>query len=157
MGDVSAEQQEDYEVWIWISRTRDAMWKVREKGLESYGISVRQSGILLYVHSLYDRATPAEISRRFNLEPHSVSEHLKRMETAGLVKKVRDLGRKNMVRIKLTKKGLEAYRKSIRREHMYEIISSLSGEERRLLKSCLKKLREKALTTLGGKGDSSLL
>ena len=67
------------------------------------------------------------------------------MEKQGLVKKVKDLDRKNLVRITLTEEGHQAYRESIKRESIHRIMSSLSEEERQQLKSSLLKLRDTAL------------
>ena len=49
------------------------------------------------------RVTPAEISRRLLRESHSISQILNRMENKGLVRWVKDLERKNLVRLILLK------------------------------------------------------
>jgi DNA-binding MarR family transcriptional regulator len=67
------------------------------------------------------------------------------MEKQGLVRRVKDLSRKNMVRVELTEKGHEACNRSAKRESMYKILSSLSDEERQQLCLYLRKLRDKAL------------
>ena len=67
------------------------------------------------------------------------------MEKDGLVERVKDLDRKNLVRISITEKGHQAYRESTRREPIHRILLSLSEDERRQLKSLLLKLRDTAL------------
>jgi len=71
---------------------------------------------LFVVQSTRERATPSEISRWLLREPHSTSGLITRMEKDGLVTKVDDLERKNMLRVAMTEKGREAYEKSTDRE-----------------------------------------
>jgi DNA-binding MarR family transcriptional regulator len=71
------------------------------------------------------------------------------MEKQGLVRKVNDLDKKNMVRVYLTDEGQQVYRKAAKRESIREIMSCLSDEECRQLISSLRKLRNKALKKLG--------
>ena len=66
------------------------------------------------------------------------------MEKQGLVRKVKDLDRKNLVRVVLTEKGREAYYHSTKRESIHQIMSFLSEEERQQLRHCLQTLRDKA-------------
>jgi len=103
---------------------------------------------MLVIQTFGGKATVGEIARWTLREPHSVSELLSRMEKEGLVRKVKELGKKSGVRVVLTEKGREAYYKSTARESIYETMSSLSEEERQQLRSCLRKLRYKALTQL---------
>jgi len=140
---------EDFNLWVLLLQARDTIFNARQKELHPYNISASQAAVLFSIQSIGDKATPAEISRWVFREPHSICEMLSRMEEKGLVRKVKDLGRKNLVRIMLTKKGHEVYRKSTRREFICKIMSSLSEKERQQLRSCLQTLRNKALKELG--------
>jgi len=135
----------NYELWVLLAQTREAMQKARQKELAPYNLSPRQCAVLFYLQATDGKATPAEISRGLFRESHTISEILGRMEKQGLVRKVKDLRRKNMVRVELTEKGHEACNRSARRESMYKILSSLSDEERQQLGIYLRKLRNKAL------------
>ena len=116
--------------------------------MHQYNISASRGAVLFAIQAIGEEATPAEIARWLFREPHSISELLSRMERDGLVRRVKDLCRKNLVRIVLTEKGREVYHKSTKRELVCEIMSSLSEEERQQLRSCLQKLRDKALKEL---------
>lgn len=141
---------QDYNLWILLSQTRHVIARARKKELRKYNISAIQAGALFVIHALGDKAIPAEISRWLFREPHSVSELLNRMEKQGLVKKVRDLERKNQVRVVLTEKGRETYsHQSTNPEPIGRIMSSLSDEERRQLRSYLLKLRDSTMKELG--------
>ena len=117
--------------------------------MSQYGISSMEAALLFLIKAIGDKATPAEITRWFIRESHTVSETLSRMESKGLVRKVKDLERKNLVRVILTEKGEQAYNQADKRESIHQIMASLSKEQRQQLKSCLEILREEALKELG--------
>jgi len=146
-------KDEDYAVWILLGQTREAIYKARQRELKQYNITPRQAAILFSIETLNNNATPAEISRRLLREPHTVSELLSRMERRGLVRRVKDLDRKNMVRIVLTEKGREAYSQSTKRDSIHRIMSSLSKRGRQEFTSYLKTLRDTALQERGMDGE----
>ena len=139
---------QDFNLWVLLTRAREAMGKARKKELFPYGVSHREAAVLYVVQSIGGKATPAEIARWQAREPHLVSALLSKMVNKGLVRKVKDLSKKNRVRVELTDKGLEVYYKSLKRESVHKIMSVLSEEERRQLTSCLEKIRNKALEQL---------
>ena len=139
---------EDAALWMWLSRTRDAIIRTRERELRQYNISCIQSTVMQIIQALGDKATPAEISRWAFRESQSVSELLNRMEKEGLVEKIKDLDRKNMVRVVLTERGLEAYRQVQKYEMVHKVMSSLSATERKQLRNTLKKVWNRALEEL---------
>lgn len=135
----------NYKLWVLLAQTREAMLKSRQKELGRYNISPRQNAVLLFLQVAGDKATPAEISRGLFRESHTISEILSRMEKQGLLKRVKDLSRKNLVRVELTEQGREACNRSARRESIHKILSVLSSEERQQLELYLRRLRDKAL------------
>jgi len=66
-----------------------------------------------------------------------------------LLRKAKDLKRKNLIRVSLTEKGQQAYYQSTKLETIHGIMSSLSEEECQRLSPCLEILRDKALKQLG--------
>ncbi len=136
-------------LWMMLHQARDAIFKLREKELKKFGISIPKAEILFTIEAIGYQATPTKISRRLLREFHSVSSILSRMEKQGLVKKVNDLDRKNMVRVCLTDKGQQVYHEAVRRETIVKILSCLSETEGQQLASSLEKLRDEALKELG--------
>ena len=95
------------------------------------------------------KVTPGVIAKNVLREPHAVSKILTRMEKDGLVKKINGVGRKkNEVLVSLTEKGRTAYKHSIKRDSIHDIMSCLSEKECIQLCSLLDKLRDKALQEL---------
>ena len=144
-------------LWIMLHQTRDAIFKLRERELKKIGISTPKAEILFTIEAIGYRATPSEISRHLLREFHSVSSILSRMEKQGLVKKVNDLDRKNLVRVCLTDKGRQVYHEAVKRKTILEILSCLSETEGQQLESSLKKLRDEALKELGIEDRTNLL
>ena len=149
MNDNLYDADKDYALWWLIIHMRRTMYKARTKELFRYGIRPAEAAVLFIVQTIGYRATPAEISRWLIREPHSISGLLVRMEKKGLLRGVKDLERKNLIRVELTEKGQEAYRQSAKRESIHRIMSSLSGEECRRLRKYLQKIRDKAIEELG--------
>jgi DNA-binding MarR family transcriptional regulator len=71
------------------------------------------------------------------------------MKETGLVNKVKDLEKKNLIRIELTSKGRKAYKQALTRESIHKVMSCLSEEERRQLDMLLEKLCRKTVEELG--------
>jgi len=139
----------DCKLWALLHQTCDAMVRARENELRQNGISSTQAAVLFVVKAVTVPATPAEISRWLFREPHTVSGLLNRMEKQGLVRKVKDLERKNMIRIVITEKGEQAYQWARGMKSTQKILSCLSPEEHDSLRTYLKALRNKALEEIG--------
>jgi len=75
-------------------------------------------------------------------EPHSVSGILMRMEKQGLLKRTKNMERKNLIRITLTAKGESALKQAMKKEGVKHVLSKLSEEQRRQLKQSLLALKE---------------
>jgi DNA-binding MarR family transcriptional regulator len=121
------------------------MVRARDDELRQIGLTSVQAAILYIVKVVKDPVTPATLSRWLFREAHTVSAILDRMEKQGLVKKVKDLPRKNIVRVTLTEKGEEAYKKSSETKSIRNIMSCLSPEELDTLRGYMERLRNKAI------------
>jgi DNA-binding MarR family transcriptional regulator len=135
-----------------LRRTDRVIHKARQRELDRYDISAEVAAVLFTVLRLGRSATPANIARQLFLERHSVSEQLIRMEKDALIQRVKDLERKNYVRVVLTEKGYDQYRKSARRRSTRSIMAVLTPAEQEQLWLLLSRVREKALKHLGVRG-----
>jgi len=134
----------DYNVWLLLRSATDAVAKARGKELEKLEISRVQSGVLFLIQTLGEEATPSKISRWMLRTRHSVSELINRMKKDGLLIKVKDLRKKNQVRVMLTEKGQQIYEETKKRESITRIMSALTDDERQQLKSYLETIWVKA-------------
>lgn len=144
-----SEVNRDYNLWTLLHQVSDIIFSAREAELQQYGIPGMQAEVLFAIKTIGKDATPAQISRMLFRRPHSVSGILSRMEKAGLIKKTKDLKRKNLVRVTLTTKGEQAYKQALKRKSVQRIISALSETEQEKLKSLLETLRSRGLKELG--------
>jgi DNA-binding MarR family transcriptional regulator len=139
----------DYNLWVLLHQVSDIIFNAREAELMQYGFPATQAEVLFVIKAIGDKATPAQISRMIFRRPHSVSGIIDRMVKAGLVKKTKDLHKKNLIRVTLTAKGEEAYRQALKTKSILRIMSALSVAERQKLKSLLETLWNKGLKELG--------
>ncbi len=144
----SSSTNQDYDLWILLMQVKNAIFKAREKELSRYGLRPGRAGVLHVVHTMGATATLTDLSHSLLRERHSISELVGRMEKEGLVRKVKDRDRKNRIKVGMTKKGQRAYQKSAERKAIHDIMPCLSEEEHQQLRSCLEKLRDRALEVL---------
>lgn len=140
--------EDDYELWVLLHQTRDAIFRARESELRKFGITAMQAAVLFIIKAIQGPATPAEIARWLFREHHTVSSLLIRMEKEGLVKKTKGRQRRNMIEVTLTKKGEATYIRSRELVSIHNIMSSLSLGERAGLKRHLEILRSRATREL---------
>jgi len=138
----------DYKLMWLLFRTRDAIWKAREREVKQVGLRGREHAVLLIVRILGRTATPSQIGRWLFREPHTALGLLRTMEKKGLVRLVEDLDRKNLIRVEATSKGQRVFKLSAKREAIHSIFSNLSEDEQQQLASCLEKLLNKAIIDL---------
>ena len=136
-------------LWQLLARTQHIISRVRHKELRECGVTMNEAVVLLTILRLKRPATPVAISEQLFWAPHTVSELLKVMEKKGTVRKVRDLERKNLVRVEITEKGLDAYLKSAQRKSTRRVMSVLTKEEQIQLWTLLAKVRDKGIEQLG--------
>ncbi len=142
-------EDEDQDLWLLLTHTRYAIFRAREKELMRYGASPEQVSLLFVVQALGNKATPAALSRHILRQPHTVSALVDRMARRGLVKKVKDLDRKNLVRVVMTDKGRQLYEVSTKRGPIHRIISSLEPDEKKEFRESLVKLLTRARKEIG--------
>jgi len=146
-------RNEVYEIWVLLHQTRDAIATARENELKETGISMIQAAVLFIVNAIPGPATPNEIARWIFRTPQTVHVVLKQMEKQGLVRRRKNLKRKNLVHISLTKKGEKALAESQEKLGVIgEILSCLPKEERSQFYTSLGKLRASAFTKIKTEG-----
>jgi len=136
---------ENEKAWVLLFRAFRALDRAREVELERFGLSAIEAAVLHALKTADEPVTPAKLSRWLYREAHTMSGLLNRMENKGLVKKSKDLEKKNLVRVTLTEKGEQAFQQQWDARIVPRITSSLSKKELDNLKECLNKLEGKAL------------
>lgn len=150
-------QRQNHKLWTALRNVGYLMDRVRTKELGKYGLSTSQAGMLHHIKALGEAATPAAIARIQHREATSVSSILIRMEKFGLVKRTRDMARKNQVRVYLTDKGKAALHDAARRESIDRIMSRLSAADRRHMIKATEELRRIVIEELADAHRNSYL
>ena len=138
-------QERDYKLWVLLEQVRTGIVVARDKELADFGISTIMGGVLAIVNAIGNEATPAQISRWIMRRAHSVSGLVERMAQKGLIRKSKDLHKKNLVRVTITDKGQKAFKQSLKRKSIHQIMSALSEKEKDDLFVLLDKLRSKSV------------
>mgnify|MGYP001102821487 CR=1 FL=1 len=136
---------ENEKAWVQLFRTFRALERAGEVELERFGLSVIEAAVLHALKTADEPVIPAKLSRWLYREPHTMSGLLNRMEKKGLVKRSKDMEKKNLVRVILTKKGDQAFQKQWEARIVPKITSFLSKKELDNLKKSLNKLESRAL------------
>lgn len=136
---------DDYNLIALINQTGHAFTLARTRELAKNGLSMMRAAVLLVLQVRDNNATPTEISQWLLREPHTISALLDRMERDGLIRRYRDLHKRNTVRVAMTEKGRNAYQESLERETFHSVMSVLTTEEREQLRNVMTKLWLRAL------------
>ena len=142
------------DLYLLFARSRYLTFRAREKELQRFGLTPEQAQVLFIIQNIKDKATPAEISRYILRQPHSVSAIVDRMVKKGLVTKVKDLERKNMVRVAVTAQGQKAFELSKKRTSMKNILSALTESQREDFRKYLDIVMTRARQELGMDRDN---
>ena len=140
---------EIWNLWTMLEQVHAGMTLARDRELEKDGLSTIKSAALFIIDSIGNEATPAEISRWILRRPHSVSGLLDRMERDGMIKKTKNLHKRNLVRVTITPKGRKAYQVSLKRKSIGQVVNIMTANERKDLYVALERLRNKALKVAG--------
>ena len=144
----SIKADKDYTLLTSLLQVGDIFVKIRERELLQQNLSATSAQILFLVDAMGKDVTPAKISRMLLREPHSVSGILMRMEKQGLIKRAKNMERKNLIRVTLTAKGENALKQAMKKEGVKHVMSKLSEEQRRQLKLSLAGLKEAGMKEL---------
>jgi DNA-binding MarR family transcriptional regulator len=142
-------EDQDQDLWLLLTHTRYAVFRAREKELQRYGLSPEQASLMFVVIGMGNKATPAALSRYLLRQPHTVSALVDRMVKKGLVKKVKDLERKNLVRVVITEKGQHAYELTTKRGPIHRIMNTLKKDEKQEFSTYLEKIYTEARKEIG--------
>jgi len=138
------------ELWILWNRTSHAVRRAREIELRrAADLSFIEAGVLFFTKASKEPVTPSVLARLLHREPHTVSGLVNRMEQRGLVQRKKNLAKKNLVRVIVTKKGEEALKKQGNVNVARNIFStSLTEKERENLGAYLKKMHDRAIEVI---------
>jgi DNA-binding MarR family transcriptional regulator len=95
------------------------------------------------MQDLGKNTTLSELAKKVEREVHVISRQTVKMENDGLIKRIKDTPKSNLLRLELTEKGLEIIKVSRRSKSIDTIFSYLSPEKRKQLESTLNLILNK--------------
>jgi DNA-binding MarR family transcriptional regulator len=130
----------NFDLWTLIGRTNHTIVSLRQKELSRYHIPVRQLYVLRTIRDHGSKATLSEVATIVERETHVISKQAIRMEKDGLIKRVKNTPKSNLLELQLTEKGREMAKISEQSNALDLLFSNLSEEEHKQIESILKKV-----------------
>jgi DNA-binding MarR family transcriptional regulator len=130
----------NFDLWLLIGKVNHSIVLVRQRELLQYHVPVRQLLVLRTIKELGSNATLAEIAKQSDREIHVISRQAVSMEKDGLIRRIKDTPKSNLLRLVLTEKGLGILKISRKSRSIDSILSFLSAEERQQMESVLNRI-----------------
>ena len=127
-------------LWSMMDKTNHELLLIRQRELRPYHIASQQLYILRTIKALGSKATAATIAEEIDGHICAVSRQVVVLEKDGLVKRIQDTPKSRLLRIVLTKKGLEMAKIPNKSKSIDSIFSILDEEERHQIYSALNKV-----------------
>jgi DNA-binding MarR family transcriptional regulator len=132
--------QSNFDVWTLIGRVNHTIVKLRQKELSEYKIPVRQLYVLRTIKTLGPNATLANVAKQVEREDHVISKQAVRMENDGLIVRIKNTSKSNLLKFELTEKGSKMAKMSVQSRSLEKLFSTLSEEERTQIELILNKV-----------------
>jgi len=136
--------ESSFELWRLIGRVNHLILLRRQRELRQHHIPVRQLHVLVTIRDLGPMATLSEVAKRVEREMNVISMQTSIMEKDGLLTRIKNTPKSNLLTLELTDKGREIINKSRKSKSIEDIFSSLSTEECQQLESTLNKVLTRA-------------
>jgi DNA-binding MarR family transcriptional regulator len=131
------------QLWLLLGKIHHKRMLVRQRELSPYNITARELLLLSIIHELGAKATLSTIAKKVERAVAVICDQTIDMEKYGLIKRVKDNPRSRLLRMELTKKGLDSIKINRKAKAMEDIMSILNVEEQHQLHSLLEKLLAK--------------
>jgi DNA-binding MarR family transcriptional regulator len=132
-----AVSESNFDLWLLIGRVNHEIMLARQKELRQFNIPIRQTLFLYTLQSLGPKATLFEVSKAMERTVPVIAQHAAHMEKDGLIRRIKDKPRSNLLRFELTEKGIEKVKLARKSKAIDAALSFLSKEERQSMESAL--------------------
>ena len=129
-------------LWLLLRRIGDTLMRCQDLIFSKYGLTTEQWGLLTAIKSR-GPLRPSDLADILERTPNSMSMLIDRMVKAGLVRRTRDRKDRRVVTVSFSEKGKTAVEPAIPAgwEFIHEVLSPLSGDERRDLANMLETVK----------------
>jgi DNA-binding MarR family transcriptional regulator len=133
----------NFDLWLLIGKVNHSIVLMRQRELIQYHVPVRQLLVLRTIKELGAKATLAEIARQSDREVHVISRQAVNMEKDGLIRRLKDAPKSNLLRLELTDKGLEILKISRGSKSIDAILAVLGEDEKKQMETMLNKILDR--------------
>jgi DNA-binding MarR family transcriptional regulator len=130
----------NFKLWLALAKAQHFASLARQRELNKYHIPFRQTHVLRTIQALGPRATLSEIAKEVDRKINVISKQAITMEKDGLITRIKDTPKSNLLRLELTEKGLDIIKISSSSECFNEIFAFLTPSERLQLESYLRQI-----------------
>ena len=127
----------NFQLWSLIGTVSHSIVQARQKELNQYHIPVRQYQVLRTIQELGENAALSEVAKTVERELHVISKQAVTMEKDGLIRRVKNTPKTNLLKLELTEKGLNIIKIARQSPSMDTIFAFMSAGERKQLESIL--------------------
>jgi len=131
------------DLWSMMDKTNHELLLIRQRELKPYNIASQQLHILRTIKALGTNATITNIAKKIDGHICIISRQVVILEKDGFVKRM-PTPKSRLLKIELTKKGLDIIKIPTKSKVINSIFIDLTGKERQQLYSILNKLLSKS-------------
>lgn len=135
--DETVQSESNFKLWLLIGRLSHSIDLVRQRELSQYHVPIRQLHILRIIQTLGSDATLSAVAKKVEREFHVISRQTIIMEKDGLIKRIKNTPKSQLLKLELTEKGLDLINITQKSKSIDDTFSFLSQEERHMLESIL--------------------
>jgi DNA-binding MarR family transcriptional regulator len=132
--------ESNFKLWRLVGRANHSILVLRQRELRQHGVAFSQLYLLGRIKDLGTDATLNELAKQVERQPNVISKQTVCMENDGLIKRIKNKPKSNLLKLELTQKGLELIEIARQSESIDAIFSSLSKDERQQMESILNKI-----------------
>lgn len=136
--------ESNFELWLLIGKAHHSISLARQRELNQYHIPYRQTHVLRTILALGPKATLLAVAKGVDRKLNVIAKQAINMEKDGLIKRIKDTPKSNLLRLELTEKGLQVVKAASKSKSFNEIFSFLTEEERQQIKLILNRMSVKA-------------
>ena len=136
--------ESNFELWLLFGKAHHSMELARQRELNQYHIPFRQTYVLRTVKDLGANATLAEVAKEVDRKVSVITKQAISMEKDGLIKRIKDTPKSNLIRLELTDKGQEITKVTGKSKSFDQIFSFLTVAEREQTKLMFQEMSGRA-------------
>jgi DNA-binding MarR family transcriptional regulator len=141
-------ESEEHEIAVMLRHIVLLMTKARRNELVHLGVTPQQIGVMRFMQKFPTPCTIVQLRQVMLHSNSSLVALINRLERKGLVKRETDSQSRKYTRVHITEKGRELYKKAVDLAAFTAIVSSISKEDQKRLKSYLANMSDAAEKTL---------